>query len=161
MSLRETINDRKGLGVVIGVVLIAAAVGSFVVAHRQPAIQVEQLYYSIDDGATFFAEDANRIYPFDHNGQPAYRVYVYRCGDGQPFVSYLARYNDRTRTRLEQLIAKGSPDDVGEIARLRGAGIEVKKPGDKEWVALDDPAAAEILSGPACPQDQPLRAVLP
>ena len=53
-----------------------------------------QAFYSDDDGATWFADAADRLPPFDHDGKPAFSAFVYEC-DGKPFVNHLERYTRR------------------------------------------------------------------
>ena len=161
MSIRETLNAKRGLGVGVGIALLIVAVIVILRSSGGPDYSVSRMYYSNDDGATYFADDADRIYPFDHEGKSAYRAYVYRCGDDAPFVAYLARYNEQTKAKLDQLIAKNDPADAGEIAQLRSSGIEIKKPGEGEWVGVDTPAAAKVNGVPDCPAGKTVASVIP
>src|ERR1700722_10524228 len=49
-------------------------------------------YYTTDDGQTTFVDDFFKAYPFDHDGKPAYRAYMFQTSDGKRFVGYLERY---------------------------------------------------------------------
>ena len=82
--------------------------------------------------------------PFDHDGKPAYRAYVYRCGSGAPFVGFLGR-------RTAGSFGTG-PTNTAEAMRamarhtpLPGA-IEVKKPGQTKWVSLNSPQGEDIAN---------------
>jgi hypothetical protein len=89
MGLRERINKHPALAALVAVALIAASAAVLALwanARRGVPERVTRVYYSSTDGNTFFADDADRIYPFEHNANPAYRAYVYRCSDGPPFV---------------------------------------------------------------------------
>lgn len=154
MQIRKGLNRHPAIAAVIVVVLFtsaAAVVALWVNARRGVPERVARVYYSSTDGNTFFADDTNRIYPFDHNGKPAYRAYVYRCNDDQPFVSYLARYTDAARARLMELGASPTSDAAAEAAQLRNTAIEVRRPGDSEWVGLFTAAGQEIARHPPCP----------
>jgi hypothetical protein len=154
MGVRERLNKHPALAALVVVALFAASatvLALWVNARRGVPERVTRVYYSATDGNTFFADDAGRVYPFDHDAKPAYRAYVYRCGDGQPFVNYLARYTDAARARLTELgdIPKG--EAAAEAAQLRGTAIEVRRPGDTEWVGLFSAAGQEIARHPPCP----------
>jgi hypothetical protein len=154
MGIREQLNRHPGAAALVVVALFAASVAVLALwanARRGVPERVTRVYYSSTDGNTYFADDANRVYPFDHNGTPAYRAYVYRCGDGQPFVSYLARYTDSARSRLTELGDSPKGDAAAEAAQLRGTAIEVRRPGDTEWVGLFSPGGQEIARHPPCP----------
>ena len=121
----------------------------FIWANRGVPERVTEVYYSDDDGKTFFVDDVDKVYPFDRNGKPAYRAYVYRCGDQPPFVHYLGRYTDKAKARMAELSAKtDDPEAVGELARLRNTAIEVKKPGDANWVPLFSSAGDDTDPSP-------------
>jgi hypothetical protein len=162
MGLRETLNKNPlyaGVGVLLlcGVAIAVAVINSRDVTQMQASFA----YYSSDDGKTFFADDINRIYPFDHGGRPAFRAYVYQCGDAEPYVSYLERYNDTVRSRIEQLAAEASPAAQGELADLKSDGVEVKKPGATEWTPLFSREGQLITMHPPCPDGSTARAVVP
>jgi hypothetical protein len=159
MSVRKHLNQHPAAAalVVFGLFGAAAAVlALWANAQRPVPDHATRAYYSTTDGNTYFADDITRIYPFDHNGKPAYRAYVYRCGNGQPFVSYLARYTDAARARLTELAGAAGAGPAGsdaaaEAGQLRSTAIEVRRPGDTEWVALFSPAGEEISRHPPCP----------
>src|SRR5688572_20392754 len=115
MGFRKSLNQRPMLTGVIGVgmLVIAGAVLVVWASNRvTPGGRVAQAYYTNDEGKTFFAESSERVYPFDRGGKPVYRAYVYQCGDGQPFVSYIARYTDAAAARLTELKGKEGNADV-------------------------------------------------
>jgi hypothetical protein len=106
-----------------------------------------QLYYTTDDGATTFAAPANLIPPFDHNGKQAVRAVVF-SGDGgrTTFVGYLQRYSAAAKQQMEA--AKQAPKPGGKMVmsapKQNVAMIEVKKPGDKNWVDQSSPAGVAV-----------------
>jgi hypothetical protein len=121
-----------------------------------------QAYYSDDDGATFFADDVQKIYPFDHNGKQAYRAYVYECPGNPRFVSYLARYSDSTKAKMTELAAKsGDADAAAELARLRDGGVEVRKPNQAKWVPLFGREGEAISGHPRCSDGKVAKNVWP
>jgi hypothetical protein len=152
MGIRETLNQRPRLAAGLAAGLCAIAVPLMIWANSSAVGRVANAYYSDDGGKTFFADDVDKIYPFDRNGKPAYRAYVYKCG-GKEFVSYLARYPDSTKAKLAELEKKsGDPEAAGQIAQMRSTSIEVRKPGDEKWVALFSNAGQQIASHPPCPE---------
>jgi hypothetical protein len=66
-------------------------------------------------------------------------------------VSYLARYTDAARARLMELGDSPKGEAGAEAAQLRHTAIEVRRPGDTEWVDLFSPAGQEIARHPPCP----------
>ena len=147
MGLRESINNNKGIGVTVGVCLIAVAVVAIVwpstggSAGRGGA---GKAFYTVDDGTTWFIDDANKVVPFDHHGKQAVACYVYRCGEsGQPWVSHLMRYTPDGKKLREQEQAPESAEFMSTTAGQMN--VEVKKPKDPgEWISVTDPRAAAI-----------------
>jgi hypothetical protein len=164
MGVRESLEKNKPLAVGFAVVFIAAAIGLMVWSNRSgmPA-PLKQAYYSDDDGKTFFSDDINRVYPFDHSGKQAYRAYVFRAGGGKPFVGYLAGLTDKGRKQLEGLRAKANDGEaVQAINQLMETEMLVKKPGGTKWVLTNSPEAAAIMNVAAAPgQNGQLAAVYP
>lgn len=112
-----------------------------------------QAYYTIDDGQTWFADEIDKIPPFEKDGKPAYRVHIFRCGKGAPFASHLERYTADAKGKLEQARLAGPGADPGLYEEVMMSGIEVKKPGTGEggWVRQSDFARASEIMSPLCP----------
>ncbi len=110
-----------------------------------------QTFFSTDDGKTWFADDDEKVPPFDKDGKQAVRAFVYRCGDGTMFVNHLQRFTPEAKRILEtqrksQRNRKGGPD-TSEIGGALSNGREVKRPGDTKWITSDDfRAVAQVLS---------------
>jgi hypothetical protein len=154
MGIREAFNRRPKLAAVLGVGLCAIAIPLVIWANSSGVPgRASKAYYSDDDGKTYFSDDIDKVYPFDRNGKPAYRAYVYECGDGKPFVAYLARYPDAAKAKLAELEKNTSDSEAaGQIAQLRSNAIEVKKPGDEKWASMLSPQGGVIASHPPCPK---------
>jgi hypothetical protein len=107
-----------------------------------PGGQREQAYFTTDDGATCFADDAAKLTPFDHNGKEAVQAHVYES-NGKRWVAYLERYTPKARQMMEAL-------EKNEISPNKLAGVilkEVKKPGQEKWVTpADGKAYMETIS---------------
>ena len=88
MGIRQTLNDNPVVTTsVTGVIILAAIFFLFRSSCSGPGGGGDgrvptKLYYTIDDGATYFPDEATKIPPFTHQGKPAYRVLVYKCPDG-------------------------------------------------------------------------------
>lgn len=157
MSLREAINRRPAVAKALALSLLFVATALIVYqlradagARREP---ITEAFYSVDDGATYFADDVNKVSGFDHAGRPAYRAYVFRNGDGEPFVGYLERYAPEVRAELVKRTAEAgaaAPGAAGVPARAQTKALvkarQVKKPGDADWVAADDPQVSRVLA---------------
>lgn len=166
MSVQEEINKRPVLvGIVAASVIIVTVMyiawGTFGSHSSGPPVKA---FYSDDDGQTWFVDAADKIPPFDHNGKPACRVHVYRCGDGPPFVSYLERYDLEAKAKAERTMEEalkkgpswGGHDEAGTF-------LQMKRPGDKMWTAATDPAAIARITQPVCPDGKSdgIRPVIP
>src|SRR5438477_7566485 len=102
MGVRETISNRRHWGIGAAVALIAVAVGAIVYQRADGTPERStgmQAYFSIDDGQSYFEAPADSLPPFDHNGKPAIRAYVFKC-DGKKFVGYLERYRPEARQAM-------------------------------------------------------------
>ena len=157
MTLRKRLNQnpRATAAAVGGLVLLAIVVAA--VSSRPPGAggapaPAGKEFFSVDDGKNWFADDAAKLPPFDHQGKPAYRARVYRCPHGKEFVSHLERYNDADKKRLEAAIANAEPGSAEFAIALDE--LEVKKPGGKEWVKVgkNPSARASAVRIPKCPE---------
>lgn len=161
MGLRETLNQKRGLTTTIALLLTVAAIGFMLMqmglAGDSSAVE-SQGYFSSDDGKTFFVDGADKLPPFEHNGQQAVRAHLYTCGEGKGvFVGYLSRYTAEALSKLNA--AKGTPDYDRVVDQALADGFEVKRPGDPNWVKRGTPEAAKVAN-PSCPNGGELKAVL-
>ena len=158
VGVREQLNERRALtGAVAGMVIL----GALAVALRTGcsggaggASGPSKHFFSVDDGQTWFADDASKIPPFEHEGKPAYRAKVFRCPDGTEFTSHLERFGETDKKRLEALVERMS--DGPALAMQQAAFThlaEVKKPGDKEWIQWNpqNTEQYERILKPICP----------
>lgn len=167
MGIRETLNKNPGIttGVTAAIILIAlvfiiwqAGGGGGVGAAQAKS------FYSVDDGKTFFVDDAEKIPPFEHEGKTAVRAHVYTCDDGKTKqVAYLERYTDQAKKVMEKMRSGEVTDQqIMAMEEIQMTGILVKAPGtgDKGWVRQIDQAASAIVT-PKCPEGAQIRWVMP
>lgn len=156
MDFRELLNRNPkvisgiagGLAVIgLGLVVWQARVNSGNVAAS------DQTYYTIDDGNSWFADDATKVPPFDHNGKPAVRCTVYNV-NGKDTVAFLLKYPDDVRTRMlkdfEEQKAHPPKDGTrgGSVSiRYVNTGV-VKRPGDAAWLPMADAKAQAMMQPP-------------
>lgn len=99
-------------------------------------------YFSTDDGATWFEAPVSNPSPFDKGGKQAYRVFVWRQGSGEPFVSHLIK---------NAVAAQRDPNRPPSVAERRtppsmsARSVEVKRPGEAIWTRADSREGGEIL----------------
>ena len=163
VGIRQKLNDNPAMAVGVAAVVIVAAT---LVAVRtgcddgggnpRSGPPVKQ-FFTTDEGPNpqVFADDATKVPPFDRGGKPAYRAQVFRCPHGKQFVAYLERFNDADRKLLQSSIDRakannGHLPDVGSFSN----NIEVKKPGDKDWIRLSNATREryEDIVNPICPE---------
>jgi hypothetical protein len=113
-------------------------------------------FFTVDDGATYFVADVTNIPPFTHEGKTAYRVKVYTCEDGKEIVSHLERYNEAALKRIRDMDGGTIKHPVAALQYLDGAfAMEVKKPGDNQWLRRGHPQYDNILMA-TCPDGSPV-----
>jgi hypothetical protein len=148
MGLREQMNKKPALtgGVVIGVIVIAAAwlvhwhgAGSGVVVRNQ-------IYFSDDDGKSYYSDAMTNLAPYTHNGRDAVIAHVFQIGSNPPFIAYLEKFTDDMKAQMSQQ----PPPDVDS-----DAGTLVKRPGDKDWELVTDSAGRTIRLSIVPPAGQP------
>jgi hypothetical protein len=125
-------------------------------------------FFTVDDGKTYFVDSAWRVPPFTTaEGKTAYRVKLAQCGKSAPFVSYLEKYSDADKKRMEEQLQQ--PTTPGNSYFMAAAGddrfVIVKKPltGDKGWVAFSSKTAKQYdaITRAKCPDGSLARPVQP
>ena len=145
MGFRETLEQKRGVGIGIAVVLAIGA--GWLIVHetsgRQgtpPGPHGTQYWFTTDDGKTTFADDAQKLPPFDHNGKQAVRACCFTSDDGNThWIAYLERFSPNGKRVLEAYLRRPIEDQDGmERTRLMSAGIEVKRPGapETDWTTM-------------------------
>ncbi len=152
MGLREIANQKKGLTTAIAIAMVVVAVGVLawqITGGFTQAADQAQSFFSDDDGKTFFAADASKLPPFDHNGKEAVKAHVYTCDDGKTtFVGYLERYTPEATAKLNAARNTDKYDQVVEEVFVNGT--ELKKPGDAKWSPRSSPEG-RAAAMPKCP----------
>jgi hypothetical protein len=164
MGFAEEFEKNKKTFVIVAVLVVIAIVVSVMTLTSGPkkpskseGSSTPKLFYTVDDGKTWFEDDAAQLPPFDHGGKPAYRVQVYKCGaDGSPFVAYMQRIEEGARKAAEA--AKAAGKRQAEIEELWINKVEVKKPGETKWVPTK---GAEKIMTVTCPEGKIPLIVLP
>lgn len=111
-------------------------------------------YYTADDGKTLFADDAERLPPFDHDGKPAVRAMVYSCDGGKTrFVGYLQKLpEDALQEANQKAVAAGrDPKDIDDDEIALKSGWLAKKPPERDWVNSKDHDRYAQTIKVACP----------
>ena len=149
MAVRDFIRNRPRLAGALAVVaILGAGVAIFVQVRGMGPSGPGNLYYTTDDGKSYFADSALKIPPFDKGGKPAARAHVFECG-GKREVGYLSRYTPEAIRALEEAKAsRGTgkpPPNPGRLATIGTTGMEVKRPGEATWVKQSDAARATAI----------------
>ena len=159
MGLRETLNENPklvtgvtaGLIVVVLIWIIASSFGGSSGPARGGSAGTAKAFFSDDDGKTWFADDATKIPPFDHNGKQAVKANVFRC-NGKEFVNHLERYTaDGKKKAADAMTGNRAMRDPTIMATVQQQGLEVKRPGDKDWTKLSDSQKSQPIITPQCP----------
>ena len=93
-------------------------------------------------------------YAFERDGKPAVRAHVFECG-GKRVVGYLSRYTEEAKAALAEANSyRGTgkpPPNAKALASVGTTGMEVKRPGDAQWVKQGDVARATRIRTFKCP----------
>ena len=142
MGVRDEINRKPAIagGAVLGIVLLL--IGIMVVqlkGHKAATISGDKMYYTADDGRTWFADAVEKVPPFDHGGSQAVRCYIYKTSGSAPFVGYLETYTQPVHDQLAGITKSFAPADVWSATL-------VKRPGDAKWVPEMSQAGQKIVN---------------
>lgn len=154
MSLSTYLNERKAVTISIGAIMILVAIALLTRllpgSHSLP----QRVYFTVDDGKTWFADSVTNIPPFTKDGKEAVRVHLYRTQGGKQFVAHLERYTAEAKLAAEKAIAAGEPPPAAPLT-------EVKRPGDSKWIPINgDLEAVQEMTSVRSP-DSPYEAVEP
>ena len=158
MGIREKLTKNQPLIIGIASVIIIGAIISIVMQASNSNSSKAQVYYTVDDGATVFADSNMLVAPFDKGGKQAVRAHVFMCG-GKKVVGYLSKYTDEALQVLEDVkLAKKEkrmPKNIGALMNLGSTGIEVKKPGGgNPWVKGSDMQKQAAIRIFRCPGEK-------
>jgi hypothetical protein len=136
----------------VGLLLLAGALFAFQM-RGSGALTASggNAFFSVDDGKSWFADDATKVPPFTKDGKEAVRAHVYRSADGTKFVNHLERFKPEAKQALEDAKKadqqlKQRPDRTAIQSAYIG-GREVKRPGDANWVnAANFRDAAQVVA---------------
>lgn len=152
MGIRESLNENPAIttGVTAGIIGIAILFIVYQIFFSGPgtgSIITEQ-YYTVDDGANYFADELSKLTPFDKDGKPAVTAYVFRCDGGDEFVGYLERFTETVRKEAAKLgpAAAENPEQQMQLEMLKQQGREVKKPGAGNWVDAMSPEGMQVTA---------------
>ena len=145
-------STRPRTALIVGGCLVAVGIAVFAWYPRDgyqsaaPPVPVSKAWYTVDDGVSWFADDDNRITPFDHQGKKAYRCYVWTCDGGKTqFVSHLERLK-ATLLKNRQATGRLEPGDL----ILSPMDVKPPRTGDAGWADYNTPAGVQIHT-PRCP----------
>ena len=155
MGIRETLNENPRLttGLTIGIIVVVLGFlawqiwGGSTSGSPNTVGTASKRWFTDDDGKTYFADEFKKVAPIQHNGKEAYEAVVYKC-DGKTFVNHMIRYSAEGKKRMEQILNTPGPADVATIQSIEN-DIEIKSPGQKDWVKSTDPKASDVRK-PRC-----------
>ncbi len=138
MGVREGLNAKPITGVAVAVLgLMLGGWAIFRQMHPSEVVVENRVFFSDDDGKTWFADSPTRIPPFQHDGKEAVRCFVFQADGGQPFAGYLRKYTPYLAGRMRN----NAPCSDAELLN----GTLVKRPGDPNWISTGDPRSAQVM----------------
>ena len=160
LQIRETLARSPKVAVlvigILAVVAVAISVGKVRHSSGPRPVSEGRVYYTVDDGKTWFADSITQPSPFKKDGKVAYRVYVWKVADGTTFVSHLQRSSSGADSG--ESAAMGGTAAVRESGRPAPpsssmGGVEVKRPGtgEKGWTRINT-VEGEAIATPTAPR---------
>lgn len=146
MSVREKLNDgRLGVGIAVAFLAVAGGILAYML-WPTPRADALSLYYSDDDGQSYFKDSVYKFPPFDHGGKPADEAMVV-VDQGSKIVAYLARYTPEAQKKLADLYNQDVNNHMSDkdiqhniltymhdpSIFLRGQECKIPGPGNK-WI---------------------------
>jgi hypothetical protein len=154
-------NSKVVATAMVAWILVAGVVIARQLTARTSTELPTKAYYTTDDTspagalAALFVDDNGKLVPFEHDGRPAYRAYVFTCDGGKTtFVSHLERYTPDGLRKMRQLLAKGGRGTPAAAAVEQDViltGCEIKRPGDSAWVLNGNDQLAGPILNVRCP----------
>jgi hypothetical protein len=170
-GLREIINEKRSisLGVAILMLLLAGIYFAFM-QRPQPRSKGDKVFYTVDDGQTWFIDSIYKTPPFDHDGKIAVRAMVCSYDNGRrQFCPFVQQYKPDMKETLDELIAQanrgGKPLSsiglFGSPELMDGIEIKASGPGH-DWVSRSNKEqASKILNGIKSPDGSAVEFVVP
>jgi len=148
--------NRLGPGVAAALIILGVlALGYQMLGSRTDAVVTQKsAYFTSDDGKTFFKDDINKIFPFEHGGRKAYRADVFKCPDGREFVGLVYQLTDGGKREMEAYLKARPRDADGSMRKgIEERGMLVKKPGgdEKSWTSGDETTVEKMRAAMKCP----------
>jgi hypothetical protein len=156
MFVRSAISEKKTLSL-IGAICLLVVAGVCLAYQFWPQRKVNHdiMFFSDDDGQTWFKDSFYQVPPFDHNGKTAVIAEVYSYDNGsKEFCAYLAKYTPEAKKKLEAALADATANNqpVGNVSLYHDhgfidSGMLVKLPGPNQpWILFSDPRASTVFS---------------
>ena len=157
MGIRETMNRHPKVST--AVVACAIGIGAIAIGleiRGESGAPPAYNFFTTDDGKTWFIDSAKKLPPFDHDGVPAVRCYVFKGSNGK-FVGLMEKYKDDVRADIER-----KEQQVPPVPIIQPPPVLVKKPGEKEWKDTSaDQEAMILMHDIASPDGSPAERVMP
>ena len=155
MDIRGFVKQRPSVAAALaGVMIIGAAVAIYLQVRDMGSSGPGKVFFTTDDGKSFFVDSAARLPPFDKNGKPAYRAHVFVCG-GKRVVGFMSGYTPDALRLVEEAqkykAAGKPPPNMPQLASVGTMGQMVKRPGDPAWVSQADAVRATMVRVFRCP----------
>lgn len=173
MGIRESISKNARAATAVSCVLVIGSVGLMIFnLQGSTSASLSSMFYTDDDGASFFGGESGQVLAMMRKSKPAYRAVVYTCGsDKDAFVGYMTRYPAEAIDAFEKADAAAQPlraslpsndpriSEAEEIVTAARQAMvqaaEVKRPGAANtWTKAASPAGQEITSKIPCAHGQ-------
>ncbi len=153
MSLRDWMNNHPAFTRSLALAAVVAIGVVIWMEMRSFSPDKPGVYYTIDDGASYFSDAPDRVTPFERRGKQAVRAHVFRINDGEPFVGYLERQTPQAGAMIIKMKNRkpGDPTPTPAEIGMVMAGREFKKPGEAAWVPLSKGALVQKITAIAGP----------
>ena len=125
------IRQNQQMSVLIaGVFFVIAIVIGWMSLSPSGPPKVTKAFFTVDEGKSWFVGDVETITPFDVDGKPAVRAYLFRCPGKGVYCGLLSRHiggAEKKTVEPSQSTASGNRSQSNPAK-------EFKKPGQSQWI---------------------------
>jgi hypothetical protein len=150
LGIREFMKRRQSVTTILACVMIVGGAVAIYLQVREMSSSSGpgKAFFTVDDGKSYFVDDARKLAPFDRDGRKAVRAHVFECG-GKREVGYLSCYAPEALKAMEEAKAVAGtgrpPPNVHVLANIGTMGTLVKRPGEANWVSQADAPRATAI----------------
>lgn len=150
-SMFKYIRQHQQVGILFAVALIITAVViTWMTLMPSGPKKVTRGFFTVDEGKTWFIDDVQRITPFDKDGKPAVRGYLFKCPGGKVYCGLLSRHTDSARKKADEFKSQNPDKPIPDDLLVKGSR-DFRQPAKKQWVNDTSNEIFQVTTQKSCP----------